>query len=669
MRPPNPRPKSVLRSLPARTRAVGPFLPLTVAVLALWVAVITLAAVTDSSTLTGVGAAGLAMAIGAVVLFYRQQARLQLLAETDAVTGLVNHRGFHEALNRDLGHARDGRLPLALVVLDLDDFKAVNDAFGHPFGDGVLRAVAVKLLGAIRAGDVAARTGGEEFALILPDTSAEAAHAIAERAREAVVTVRAQTIPISCSAGIATFPYDATDASGLWRLADGALYAAKRTGKDRTRRFDPARMPNTPDGTRRLEVGELLAVPGAIRAHVQPIVALASGRVVAYEALARFPGHPERPVPTWFADAHACGLGGELEAAAIQAALAHSSRPIDTLLALNVSPSGLTSAAVRATFPRDLSGLVIEITEHEFAFEDAALMAAVADLRRRGALIAIDDAGAGYSGLNQLMRVRPDVVKIDRALIAGIHEDPARVALVESFVRFATGIGAGVCAEGIESLDDLSAVSDLDVRWGQGYALAKPAEPWPRVSEVAAEICRATLSRALRAAPGGGDSTQPGDRGLETVSARLAGARSKADLRAVLSLIAAELHADQISLSQVHSERGMIETLAEMTDEADTSFELDDYPLTARVLREQVAVQVLVGDPESDPSEVELMLSMGRRSMLMVPVVAWGESVGLIEAYTGVERPWTRTQINRARIIAHQFASVIGASFRDRTAT
>ena len=120
---------------------------------------------------------------------------------------------------------------------------------------------------------------------------------------------------------------------------------------------------------------------------------------------------------------------------------------------------------------------MIEVTEHEALAEDEAVREALRDLRERGARIAVDDAGAGYSGLKQLTQVQPDIVKLDRILTEGIHGDPARMALVESFVRFARRTGAIVCAEGIETLDELAALADLDVQWGQGYALGRAREP------------------------------------------------------------------------------------------------------------------------------------------------------------------------------------------------
>ncbi len=392
----------------------------------------------------------------------------------------------------------------------------------------------------------------------------------------------------------------------------------------------------------------------------QPIVCLANGRVVGYEALARFPGSSMRSPDVWFAQAHGCGLGPELEAMAIEAALEPIGRPLGTHLAINVSPSALSTDVVRRTLGGSLDGIVVEITEHEFVPDDDTLQAAVSELRERGAQIAIDDAGAGHAGLKQLMRVRPDIVKLDQALIRDIHTDPARMALVESFVRFARDVGATVCAEGIESLDELAVLADLDVQWGQGYALARPGEPWVGISPEAAELCRNALAESFSSMPVERHPLGSSDRRLVHLSARLASARTRADLESALALIAAELGASKVVLSAWHASDAVLETLAENGERTDqTVFAVDEYPLSGRVLREQEAVQVVVGDPDSDPNEVELLLALGERSLLMVPVVCRGDSLGIIEAYRGDERAWTRAEINRARVVANQFASVI----------
>jgi diguanylate cyclase (GGDEF)-like protein len=593
-----------------------------------------------------------------------QRQRLESLVATDALTGLANHRHFHERLGAEIERARRYGGQLALVSLDLDDFKKMNDTYGHPYGDEILRAVGEQLDDAVRAADLAARLGGEEFALILPGADADFAYAAAERVRVAVEAVPVRGSKLSCSAGVACFPTDAEDADTLLRFADGAMYWAKRAGKGRTRRYDPDNVATAWTDDQREQIEALLRQDEPVRPLFQPIVDLALGTVLGYEALARFPGHPGRTPSAVFSQAHGCGLGAELEAAAIRAALAPANRPFDTWLALNVSPSALAAPPMAEALPSDLRGFVIELTEHELVAGDETLLTAIADLRERGGLVAVDDAGAGYSGLMQVMRVRPDVVKLDRDLTEGVHADPAKTALVEAFVRFARRTGTTLCAEGVESLEDLSALADLDVSWGQGYILGRPEPPWPAVDERSAEACRAALSRALRTSSSADAGSIAGDRRLEHLSARLAGARSRDDLDSAVALIAAELHAQNVILSRLLAGEGILETLADNSRKsAEDQFAVDEFPATARVLESQVAAQVIVGDPESDPAEVELLLELGYRSLLMVPVISRGSTVGLLEAFAEADRPWTRTEINRARVIAHQFGAVIAGSF------
>ena len=626
----------------------------------LWGAVLGAGVSRDDRELVLLGLLGMFLTLVLTILLYRQQSALQSLAETDSLTGLTNHRGFQQALRSELRKAAIHRTTVALVVLDLDDFKAINEHHGHTFGDGVLQGVGARLRKSVREGDTAARTGGEEFALILPGSDADVAQEIAERVRVAIAQLSPSGSELTCSAGVAVYPFDADSATSLLQLAEGALYWAKRSGKSRTRRFDPDHVRLSGDAPQRSEIERILR-ERAIEPVFQPVASLTTGRLIGYEALARFPDSPQRPPSTWFAQANACGLGPQLEAAAIQAALEVPGRPHDTHLAVNVSPSALSTDVVRSVLPDDLSGIVIELTEHEVYVGDSLLADSLADLRERGARIAIDDAGAGYAGLKQVMWVRPDIVKLDLDLTRAIHSDPVRMALVESLVRFARRVGATVCAEGIEQHDDIEVLANLDVPWGQGYALGRPAPPWSRIAPPAAETCRTALAQALISSPGGETPRiSAGDRRLEHLTGRLAKARTTADLYSTLDLMAGELHADKIALSRWHPDREVLQTLAESGDQAqDDYFPVEDYPATAKVLMEQEATQVIIGDPEADRAEVEFLLSQGYRSLLMVPIVLGGESLGIVEAMSEEERPWTRTEINRARIISHQLAAVI----------
>jgi diguanylate cyclase (GGDEF)-like protein len=410
-----------------------------------------------------------------------QRDRLKLMADTDGLTELANHRRFHEFLRAELKRAKESdHGSVAVVTIDLDRFKKVNDEFGHARGDEVLRAVAMALKKVARIEDCAARLGGDDFAIVIPGADPGLARDSAERAREAIDRTVPQNIKFTVSAGYVCWPAQTTE-DNLTELAGSALALAKKQGGDRTQRYDKKQVGTLPTvREQREEIDDLLANPNPITPVFQPLIELATGRVVGYEALARF---SHRSPEAWFNQAQACGLSEDLEGAALAAALAYDhSRPDGTYLSLNCSPSAISSGRVRSILPDNLSNYVIEITEHELASADGALERGLHDLRGRGARIAVDDAGAGYAGLNQVMRVQPDLIKLDRSLIAGVHADSAKAALIEFFVLFARRVGAAVCTEGIETFEELTTLIDLGVGYGQGYLLGRPSEPWADIS-------------------------------------------------------------------------------------------------------------------------------------------------------------------------------------------
>jgi diguanylate cyclase (GGDEF)-like protein len=425
---------------------------------------------------------------------------LEELAHRDPLTGLANHRRFQEVLGKELTLSRRENRPLAVVLLDLDDFKRINEAHGHPFGDEVLGAVADSLRSAMRSLGTVARVAGDEFGIVLPDADRSRAFALAEAARLAVENTAPVPGGLRCSAGIAGYPADAKGAAALLQLADGALRWAKASGRGRTRRYDPEHVFVVTDEQRE-DFAALIARPDAVRPVFQPVVSLGSGEPVGYEALARFDGNPGLPPSWWFAQAHRFALGAALEAEAVRAALAAAPHPNGHYLAINLSPSALAAPEVRDVLPADLSGLVIEITEEERVLDVDALQAHLDPLRARGARIAVDDAGEGYAGLQQVMRMRADIIKLDRALVADVPSDPAKIALIGSLVHFARSTGASICAEGVETLDELRVLVHLGVAYAQGWALARPGEPWPRVNAEAARICRELRSEQAKIVP------------------------------------------------------------------------------------------------------------------------------------------------------------------------
>src|SRR2546423_12984739 len=200
------------------------------------------------------------------------------------------------------------------------------------------------------------------------------------------------------------------------------------------------------------------------------------------------------------------------------------------------------SDAATAALPYDLTHIVIEITENERVADDERLAQRLEPLRARGARIAVDDAGAGYSGLQQVMRIQPDLIKLDRSLVANVDSDPAKAALIDSFVRFAQRTRASVCAEGIETPEELKVLADLEVTYGQGFGLARPAAPW---APVATWVAGALRARTMRSGERSVDMQQSADLRLSRLSSRLANGGTAKELTAPAPFVAGEPDADQ----------------------------------------------------------------------------------------------------------------------------
>ena len=586
----------------------------------------------------------------------RQREHLRAQAATDGLTGLLNHRGSQERLRREIEDAAAAGRPLSVVVLDLDHFKRINDTQGHAEGDRALAAAAAKLGSVVRDGDAVGRLGGEEFVLVLPGVAGEAAVDAAERARAALGDVVAGRTRLEASAGVATFPEDAQEAADLLARADAALYAAKHAGRRQTRRYaaNLAARPSRAD-----ERGEVEALlrrgEAAIRPVFQPVLELATGRVCGYEALTRVDANPVRRPDQWFAQAHRCGLGAELEALALRAALGVPGRPAGTFLALNVSPIGLLAPPVQDALPADLSDVVIELTEHELFAAEEALEARLAELRARGARVALDDAGAGYAGLQQLIRVAPDILKIDRSLVHGAHADPSRYALLEALVTFAGTTGAAVCGEGVEDLADLHALADLDATYAQGYALARPTVAWTALSPSVAAT--AVVRGGVRLPVATVKNSAGWTGALADLGDHLTDVHDVEGLVDAGRRAAALLRAEDVSLMWVVD--GCLELLSDNQDAPGERWELRLYPATIRLLDTHTPGQVVVGDMHSDPAEVQELVRLGYGAVLMVPIRVAGGLQALAEVYRVHPQAFTNAEVDRARVVVQQFAPVL----------
>jgi EAL domain-containing protein (putative c-di-GMP-specific phosphodiesterase class I) len=222
---------------------------------------------------------------------------------------------------------------------------------------------------------------------------------------------------------------------------------------------------------------EQALAPGGFAIVFQPIVDLQEGRPVGFEALTRFHGEPTRPPNLWFEEAHAVGLGVEMELAAVDLALSHQDDfPDDIQLAVNVGPLSLASPAFSESLGRaDAARVVVELTEQVEIRDYSALTEAIATVRSIGARLAVDDTGAGVSSLAHILKLAPDWIKLDRALTTGVDRDPVRRALASSLVTFADETGSLIVAEGIETDGELAVLRSLGIRYGQGFYLRPPS--------------------------------------------------------------------------------------------------------------------------------------------------------------------------------------------------
>jgi len=583
----------------------------------------------------------------------------------DELTGLPNRALFYDRLEHALGRRAD-RL-VALLFIDLDDFKAINDRLGHSAGDDLLVEFGTRLRNCVRTADTPARLAGDEFGVLLEDVAGpnepvQVAERILAALREPL-SAGGEQLAVTPSIGIVVSTLDDDAPDELLRRGDLAMYSAKAGGKGRWQLYDPALDTSPADGDRagelvswamrsdekREQILSLLDRPDALRIVFQPIIDLRTGAIAGYEALSRFDGPVDQPPNVWFEQAHRCGLGYRLEALAFTRALEAPERAPGTYLTANLSLSTLATDELRAVLPERLDGVVIEITENELVTEKADVAAAMALVRERGARLAVDDAGSGYAGLQHVMRLEPDVIKLDRALVDGVANDPVKAALIEAFVRYGRRIDATICAEGIETLADLEVLADIDVAFGQGWAIGRPAAPWAPVAPEAAASCRARATAVL----GGPARTAPD--AIEQVADALSEISSDDELAAALAPLVRDLRASHAAVYE-RCDDWLVAVGGPAGPQPSAP---ETVPVVPAALLEGHAVQVVEGVAGPDPLAHALLEMRGSAALLAVPVLAHGRTVGALEIYSDEARPWSRYDVHRARVIAHQLRETI----------
>ncbi len=434
----------------------------------------------------------------------RADEKIAHLAHYDGLTDLPNRILFRERLEQSLKAIRPGE-QLAVLYIDIDEFKSVNDALGHPIGDELLKGVAERLRGCLKETDVAARLGGDEFAVIqtaIKDRS-EATRLVDEihSAIRQPLECMGHLITTDASIGIALAPGDGVDLDQLLKNADLALYGAKGDGR-RTYRFFEAGMDQRARARRSLELELRQAISdGSLEIYYQPVVNIEDGKVSSCEALLRW-RHPERGMisPAEFIPiAEESGLINQLGLWVLNTACAEATTwPDHVRVAVNVSPVqfrspslALNVAAALAACGLPASRLELEITEAVLIRDDEAALDMLHQLRKLGVRIALDDFGTGYSSLSYLQRFPFDKIKIDRSFIRDIAGPGASSSIVQAVVNIAAASDMTTTAEGVETEQQRNLLYILGCTEMQGY-LFSPAIP-------AADVRRLLLSHRGRA--------------------------------------------------------------------------------------------------------------------------------------------------------------------------
>ncbi len=425
--------------------------------------------------------------------------KLAYAAMHDSLTGLANRASFLEHLELGLKRAARTEKGVGVLFIDLDNFKLVNDSFGHAAGDELLKAVGSRLRAAVRAMDVVARQGGDEFLILLSDLDggnverssvSRAVEAVASKVREILhepFLVNGIEIYVSASVGISASPADGEDAETLLKHADIAMYTVKDSGRDGYARYSPSGISALEQISKAARLRRSVENGQGLVLHYQPLVNLETAEVVGVEALVRWQDGNRGLVPPdeFIPLAEQIGVLGSLSdwviGEACRQASAWQKQGMNFYVSINLPPSycqptGMAHLATAASAAGiSLDNLMIEVTESALAPEmSGRLEDALADMHRQGLRLAIDDFGTGYSSLGRLNQDWVSMLKIDRSFVWQLGETEHARNLVASVVQLAHSLGLEPLAEGIETEEQRRFLVDIGCQYGQGFLFSRP---------------------------------------------------------------------------------------------------------------------------------------------------------------------------------------------------
>jgi diguanylate cyclase (GGDEF)-like protein len=416
-------------------------------------------------------------------------ADLEHMALYDSLTGLANRYLIQDRLQQAIFRAEREKHPLAILVVDLDRFKELNDTLGHNVGDELLKQVGIRFQAKLRQADTVGRLGGDEFAILLPDASAETAMLVAEHLLQALefpVELEGGSYAVSASIGIAVYPEHGQDMQVLLRRADVAMYVAKRA-RQGCFLYDPQQDRHTPRHLALMADLHMALERGQMRLFYQPKLDLASDCIVGMEALMRWQ-HPEyglilpdlfipaleqsgliRRFTTWALD-EAIRQGAEWNQLGLELGIAVN------LSMYNLRDSQLPAqlAMLQRAWKAPVGALLMEVTESAVMNDPHHVSEVLDTLTEQGIRFSIDDFGTGYSSLNHLKRLPVSELKIDKSFVRDMTRDRDDEAIVRSTIDLAHNMGLRVVAEGVESLEVLDRLREMGCDEVQGYYIARP---------------------------------------------------------------------------------------------------------------------------------------------------------------------------------------------------